>query len=445
MRPRKSLSYAALDEIQRHLGEKREPLALIVAGQTETEVGRRLDQVQSALARAASNGVISAFKMPTTLWPRPEFQTENRAVALELAARRNTLREVARAGGFTENSLALTEGMLDTWHDAGSRTNVFWPGNEMSQWIFAQVVAHTSTNLYAMGAVYTATDSTPGSSISSLESELPQDGVWLSGWGLLGSAVFSVVKMNLWKLLVPMIALVLLSLFCAFRRLPEVLLSIGSLILSGFCLLSIMRLAGWSWNLLNLMGIPLILGTGVDYGIFTQLALRRYHGDLQMAYCSVGRALLLCGATAVAGFSSLAWSTNAGMSSLGAVCAIGIASNTIISVFLLPVWWHTLKGRRSRVEGREPEPSPPDSRLSAPSSFYRAEFWKLGLWIARLLPREQCVLAARPTSAGNRDSKSFAGFEQRSSRGNTTGQSGFPSVCSQTGRSVAIRKRVAGR
>ena len=63
--------------------------------------------------------------------------------------------------------------------------------------------------------------------------------------------------------------------------------------------------------------LPLMLGSGVDYSIFMQLALRRHHGNLAAAHLAVGRALLLCGGTAVAGFGSLSFSTNAGMSSLG--------------------------------------------------------------------------------------------------------------------------------
>src|SRR6185436_6129667 len=113
----------------------------------------------------------------------------------------------------------------------------------------------------------------------------------------------------------------------AFRRWEEIVLSLGILLLSGLCLLAVMRLLGWSWNLLNLMALPLILGTGVDYSIFMQLALRRHHGDLRVAHSSVGRALLLCGGTAVAGFGSLGLSGNAGMASLGRACAAGIASN----------------------------------------------------------------------------------------------------------------------
>ena len=90
-----------------------------------------------------------------------------------------------------------------------------------------------------------------------------------------------------------MIALVLQSLWLAFRRPLEILLSLAVLCLSGLALLTIMRLAGWSWNLLNLMALPLMLGSGVDYSIFMQLALRRHHGNLAAAHHSVGRALLL--------------------------------------------------------------------------------------------------------------------------------------------------------
>ena len=108
---------------------------------------------------------------------------------------------------------------------------------------------------------------------------------------------------------------------------------------------AVMRLAGWSWNLLNLMALPLMLGSGVDYSIFMQLALRRHNGNMKAAYHSVGRALLLCGGTAVAGFGSLSWSTNAGMASLGEVCAVGIAGNMLVSVFLLPFWWRAATAR----------------------------------------------------------------------------------------------------
>ena len=159
----------------------------------------------------------------------------------------------------------------------------------------------------------------------------------------------------MWAVVAPMVLLVLTSLWLAFRRPAEIFLGLAVLLLGGLCLLAVMAVAGWSWNLLNLMSVPLLLGTGVDYGIFMQLALRRHGGDLVMVRRSIGRALLLCGGTAIAGFGSLAWSGNAGMASLGKICATGIAANMLISIFLLPAWWRKLsanaEGQRMQKSG----------------------------------------------------------------------------------------------
>ena len=100
---------------------------------------------------------------------------------------------------------------------------------------------------------------------------------------------------------------------------------------------------------MNLMAAPLLLGAGVDYSIHIQLALRRHDGDLRAAHRAVGRALWLCGGTTVAGFGSNAWASNAGMASLGQVCAAGIASVMLTGIYLLPVWWLATVGRKPKV------------------------------------------------------------------------------------------------
>jgi predicted RND superfamily exporter protein len=336
LRPQNSPAYAALDQIKNELSQSSQPLWLIVGGNTVANVADRLERVQSVLNRAVSNREIESYTIPAALWPRPQFQEANRAMALELGGQGERLLAAGRTNGFAPRSLALAEGMLATWREAGAGSGVFWPSNQVSQWIVDKVVARTPTNFLALGLLNARSNS---ADLSALAAELtPLDG-HLSGWELLGHAIFFRVKDNLWKVVSPMVFLVLLSLWLAFGRLSEVLLGVAVLALSGLSLLAAMRLAGWSWNLLNLMGVPLVLGTGVDYGLFTQLALRRHHGDLGLAYRSVGRALLLCGGTAIAAFGSLACSSNAGMASLGQICAVGIACNMLIAVFLLPVWW----------------------------------------------------------------------------------------------------------
>jgi lauroyl/myristoyl acyltransferase len=287
------------------------------------------------------------------------------------------LRAAAVQEGFQTNALFLTDELLQTWARAGHSPDVFWPTNDLSQWLLKRFVARAGNEWFVMGLVYPATNAVSGAALIELSGQLEEKKVLLSSWGLLGGATLERVQSRMWLVLTPMIALVLGSLWLAFRRLAEVLLGLAALLLSSLCLLVTMSLAGWSWNLLNLMAVPLILGTGIDYSIFMQLALRRHGGDLGAVRRSIGRALLLCGGTAIAGFGSLAWSSNAGMAGLGKVCAAGIAANMLIAVCLLPAWWSCLQSRK------QPDAA---SKTAAPSRFYSAAVWRLGLWAVRVLP-----------------------------------------------------------
>ena len=375
LQPRNSQAYAALEAIKTNFGQKRDPLWLVISGTNESEVAEKLDAVLPALTAAVSDHTLTDFTLPNTLWPRPEYQSANRATAAHLVAELPALRAAALANGFSEDALGLTQTMVDTWRRTAAAANVFWPTNPLSSWIFDKLAVREPHRFFAVGFLY---PSTQAISFAPLESRLPRAGVWLSGWELLGETVLGTVKRNLWKLLLPMAALILLSLWLAFRRITEVLASLSVLGLSGLCLLAAMKTLGWQWNLLNLMALPLILGTGVDYSIFMQLALCRHGGDLHRAHRSVGRALLLCGGTAIAGFGSLGFSSNAGMASLGRVCAVGIAGNMLFSIFLLPVWWKYFF-RREHLNA-------PADKISKPSQFYGARLWRLGMTLTRMAP-----------------------------------------------------------
>ena len=432
LRPQGIPAYAAMEEIKHRLNQKREPFWLIVSAENESQMAERLDRANAVLASASSNHVIGEFLLPTQLWPRPENQRQNRAAAAALLARRDEFRSAALANGFSETSVGLANGILDTWAQATSSTQTFWPTNDASRWIFNKVVARTDNSLSSpkggegrgeeaigsliqnpspqpsprsggereknqqqsrgqqflvAGFVYPNPD-VSNSQLLAATTGFPT-GVSLSGWELLGPAVFQRVQSRMWLVLLPMVALVLISLSAAFRKATEILLGIGAMALSGSLLLAVMKLAGWEWNLMNLMALPLVLGTGVDYGIFMQLALRRHNGDLREAHQAVGRALLLCGATAAAGFGSLSWSSNAGMASLGKVCAVGIAGNMLIAVYLLPKWWKAVVGKaESRKQKAETGLAP--SGLSTinhqPSTLYSTTLWRFALAVTRLLP-----------------------------------------------------------
>jgi predicted RND superfamily exporter protein/lauroyl/myristoyl acyltransferase len=393
LQPQHGEAQMTLDEVTSELGLPPQPLWVIISGKDESEAYQCLTNADVLLGGAVSNHVIGQYLLPAALWPRVEFQKANQATATVLGKKGPLLQNAALAEGFNTNALVLTEELVKTWARAGVGTSVFWPTNHVSQWLLKRFITRTPDEWLVMGLVYPATNRVESAALVNLSKGLAKNGALLSGWELLGNATLKRVQSRMWMVVTPMVALVLLSLWLAFRRATEILLGAAVLCLSGLCLLAIMALAGWTWNLMNLMALPLMLGTGVDYTLFIQLALRRHGGDLGMVRRSVGRALMLCGGTAVAGFGSLGFSSNPGMASLGKVCAVGIGANMLISVFLLPAWWR-LFSPKSKVQGPKSETQSGDEETRVTRhpppvtqpAFYRAGLWRLGLVIVRILP-----------------------------------------------------------
>ena len=340
LEPKRSDAKATLERIKSRFGGGQEPLWVLVPGQEEAEVGQRLAQVRAVLSQAASNHLIVGFTLPTALWPQPDHQKANRPALAVLLQERRLLRDAALGAGFTPAALVVTENILDCWGRAMAGDEVFWPTNRASQWLLGKVAARTGRGFLALGLVHPTTQAAATKSFAaSWPRELQDQGVILSGWELLGTTIFDLVMRELPRVLIPIGLLVVVSLWLAFRNLKEVLLSLITLAFSALLLGAAMHVLRWDWNLLNLMALPLMLGMGVDFSIHMQLALRHHGGDRLAVRRSVGRAPLLAGATTVAGFGSLAFSTNGGLASLGKVCALGITLSLVTAVYLLPVWW----------------------------------------------------------------------------------------------------------
>lgn len=390
LQPANSQPYAALQEMEKELGQSDEPEMVVVRGATVEDTFRRLTALDRALQEAQARHELSSYMLPVLLWPRPEAQAANRATAEELWQRRHELRNAALTNGFSSNALVLSSALLETWHDAAQTPGVFWPTNEMSRWILQRVSARTTNGFYAMGPVYPLPH-TSSAAAASLAQQLPQDQTWLAGWQPLAGELLRRIGGRLEWILGSVLVLLLTALWLAFRSWKDVALGFGGLAMSGLLLCALMQLLGWSWNLLNVMAVPLLLGAGVDYTILTQLALRRNRGDLAAMHREIGVALVLSCATAAIGFGSLSWASNAGLASLGRVCALGIVCTGWVAIFLLPLY-HRAK-----------------DDLGAPPGIYSAGWWRIALFLPRMISgnllgamAEQAASLYARVSAGRR-------------------------------------------
>jgi len=132
--------------------------------------------------------------------------------------------------------------------------------------------------------------------------------------------------------------------FIHFRNVSCVILSLIPVFLGFIWMLGFMGLMKVPFNPANIMTLPLIVGIGVTNGIHI---LNRFAEELHPSILarSTGKAVLVSGLTAIAGFGSLIVADHRGIRSLGIIMATGIATCMIVGLTFLPALLNVLNAR----------------------------------------------------------------------------------------------------
>lgn len=362
LKPKESHASDVFKEIWEKFGWARNGgIRLVIAGKDEAEVGERIRQARQILAEDAEKNLDAMPREvqlpPTVLLANPAHQQANRAnlrSALEASGRiRKDSLTVERPENIEPehvgDMLALSEAIFAAWEKFAATPDdqALTPSAKTSRWVLDSLVSRDAAPICALGNIELPerSDATDAEELR-LAALLGGEGIYPAGWYLLRPAIVRIMEHEFFWVVIPMAGILLAMLWLALRRKRRVLLSLAALSFSFVTLLAIMTIIGEQWNLMNLAGIPLLLGAGLDYSIHMQLALKRLGGDTAEARRTIGRALVLCGLSTATGFGTLIWSTNAGLASLGLVCSIGILVTMLTCVFLLPAWYRwTHKGK----------------------------------------------------------------------------------------------------
>ena len=146
-----------------------------------------------------------------------------------------------------------------------------------------------------------------------------------------------------WYSLIAIALMVLLH----FRSPVAMVLALIPVGIGTLWLVGLMGWRGWPFNPANIMTLPLVIGIGVTNGIHI---LTRYaeEGTPGILARSTGKAVLVSGLTAIAGFGSLILAKHRGIHSLGLIMSVGIAMCMIAALTFLPALlnligrWHPL-------------------------------------------------------------------------------------------------------
>ena len=166
------------------------------------------------------------------------------------------------------------------------------------------------------------------------EALAPLPGATLTGISVVGFDTEHAVRRDLRRLLVLAAVGVCVWLWVYFRSVNALILSLLPLVFGLIVLLLVMNLLDMRINAINIVALPVLVGIGVDDGIFlVSLARNRLTDPTTDGVQSIipklataSHAVTMTTISTIIGFGSLATTSTPAMASLGIVLAIGIAA-----------------------------------------------------------------------------------------------------------------------
>jgi len=130
--------------------------------------------------------------------------------------------------------------------------------------------------------------------------------------------------------------IVFLLLYADFKKLRHALMAMVPLACGVFWMVGLMHLIGMKLNFINLIGLPLIIGIGIDDGVHIIHRWRNEgKGRIFTVFSSTGKAILLTTLTTLFAFGSLVFSIFRGWASFGGALAVGVAACFLTTVLIL--------------------------------------------------------------------------------------------------------------
>jgi predicted RND superfamily exporter protein len=323
-----------------------EPVLVILEAKSAEEFHDYWARAQARWTEMRDRGAIKNFNSPFAFAVSPELVKANttKLAKIDFKAARESLAKIIAAEGFNADSFKNSFAFIDSLEKLarGDTGLLDWrkslPENS-SWWFVLDKFFGTEPNV---GAAYI----TPNKTITSesekealrIALETPGVPVQISGWSYTLANLIPWSKSKLMELSVVMILFNIVLLIFLYRKFFPLLILMLSLFLSIGAMVATLIVFAIPLNLFNVLAFPLVLGVGVDYGIYVLLAVRQ-PGNRELAFATILKPVLLSGLTGICGFGSLAFAHNPSLRGLGIVCSVGTAWCLFATLFfILPAY-----------------------------------------------------------------------------------------------------------
>ena len=130
---------------------------------------------------------------------------------------------------------------------------------------------------------------------------------------------------------------VFLLLWLDFQTPKHALMAIIPLVLGVFWMVGMMHLGGMKLSMMSVMGLPLIIGIGIDDGVHIMHRWRHEgHNKIRVVFSSTGKAICLTSLTTMFAFGSLVFSAFPAFGQFGGALFLGVAACFLTTTIILP-------------------------------------------------------------------------------------------------------------
>ncbi|MBN1256686.1 MAG: MMPL family transporter [Planctomycetes bacterium] len=182
--------------------------------------------------------------------------------------------------------------------------------------------------------------------ISSLRDNLGEDNqkVLLTSTMLVAHDLATVVKEDFFHISIAVCIIAALVLAICYRNVTRVVFSLLPIGLALFYLFGIMGIANISFNFINVLVVPVIIGLGVDNGIHLVHRFQESNHDIRPMVTDTGRAIVITNLTSMIGFGSLWMGSYDGLTSMGMLTVLGLSMSMFASLIVLPALLYVFRG-----------------------------------------------------------------------------------------------------
>jgi len=183
-----------------------------------------------------------------------------------------------------------------------------------------------------------------------------------TGSGPLFKALLRIFGQDGRNAIILTIIVVFLLLWIDFHSPRQAIMAMIPLALGAFWMVGLMHIVGMKLSMMSVMGLPLIIGIGIDDGV--HIIHRWRHegkGKIQVVFASTGKAILLTSLTTMFAFGSLVFSIFPALGQFGSALFIGVGACFLTSVIILPgllglferKWKESFSTNKRKTEGEK--------------------------------------------------------------------------------------------